>query len=685
MTEPFLLEQILHGYNRGHRLLSGSLRITDDDDRAMLTMSDLSGSRVVEGFLEYLTGYMLPSNAYFVLARTWYAAEMKRPGCVWTHSLLLTTNVLKTIRNAEPLLSLFVRPSLETDFRYSDKLTAPPAALRDRDSLTSVPERSDALCALEGLYSYDKGSVGISTGSGTAMESFLLHTWSQLWPELRARISFCSGSLSLRVLNGRPLDLQCGPDRIVRELETEARAPCQRAAWANTILEDLLHPGTFREFLQENGSGLTNRRAMAVLARIYNSLETGDYGEALHTIASSFSLADQATQLKRTTLRHLGSVTGQLDISHTVRLLAHRAFNSVPVELAEVLKAIARQNPRDLVIVFTLPPEAPSPEFTTLLLDVLVSSLSQADFEWMSEAAPKFFDTLLTNRPAIAYQAAFWSWNLSIFEKVDVFRLLLRQRGIDKQSLFNGLFASADTELLSRLIRDLSAEQLPQVLRWIQSHQSATTSLEWTSFLRSHQQEFIAWLNALENPNLQTVVLAANVLDATPTSPLGALLTATSIERLARAVPKLPPDRHEVAAFLFVTTAWVTEPALASTFVDSFVLLHKAIAQSRLSNRAWHLIASILVPLPDDQWDSCEKLRRAALHFIAHNRWDFHILATYLADDIDLFYDFTRTAKSFDEGRDFIARVYDAFEQGEIVLGKKQVKEIRKLLGKSFW
>jgi hypothetical protein len=681
MTESFALDQTLHGYDRGHRLLAGSLRIGPEDDRTILTMSDLSGSRVTEGFLEYITGYMLPSNAYYVLAKTWYATEMKRPGCVWTHSLLIPRDVLEAIRNAEALLSLFVRPSLDSAFRYSDRLDVPLAAFRHAEFEGSIPERFEALRVLEELYSVDEGSVGMAVASGSTMESFLLQLWSQQWPSLRAKISFCSGSLSLRELHSRPLDLQCGPDRIRRELDMASYPPRQQETWAETVLEDILHPGAFREFLRENGSDLTTRSSMAALAKVYASIETGDRIELLRVVVDTFPFKDEALDLKRTTLCAVASAVDQLEVADVLQLLSQTAFVSVPLDLIGVLNSFVQQDPRNLVRAFTSLGEATSPEFDSLLIDALAGSLSQNDFEWMSEANPDLFNTLLLERPAIVYQPSFWNWNLSVFEKVDIFKLLIRHPDINKQSLFDGLFESADPELLSRLVSEFSAEQVPQVLHWIQLHERAATSLEWTSFLGSHQQEFVGWLNTLDHPNLQTVILAANVLNATPL--LNTVLTEASIERLALAVPKLPHERHEVAAFLFVTTAWVSQPILATIFVDSFISLHKAIAQSRLSNRAWDLITPILMPLPDAQWDSCEKLRRIALHFIAKNGWDFRTLARYLVDDIGLFYDFTRTAKSYSEGRDFMTRVYNAAEQGELSLVKKQTKELRKLLDKS--
>src|SRR5207249_9285845 len=86
ISQSVLLHQLLHGYADGHRLIEGSFKPQGDLTRLMLRMSDLSGSSMVSGFEEYLTGYPLISNDAYALAKTWYAPEMPRPGCVWTHT-----------------------------------------------------------------------------------------------------------------------------------------------------------------------------------------------------------------------------------------------------------------------------------------------------------------------------------------------------------------------------------------------------------------------------------------------------------------------------------------------------------------------------------------------------------------------------------------------------------------------
>ena len=78
------VEQTLHGYSEGHRLIEGSLKLPQSDARTMLVLSDASGSGSRIPANGYITGDPLAESGKYVLARTWAAPEMSRPGCVWT-------------------------------------------------------------------------------------------------------------------------------------------------------------------------------------------------------------------------------------------------------------------------------------------------------------------------------------------------------------------------------------------------------------------------------------------------------------------------------------------------------------------------------------------------------------------------------------------------------------------------
>ncbi len=110
------VNKTLHGYDNGHSLLQGSTRLSNDALRLMLSMSDMSGPGVRQGFESYLTGYPLRAEKTYVIARTWYAPEMKRPGCVWTHSLLIRNTDIGKIGSAISLERLFRRLTISKDF-----------------------------------------------------------------------------------------------------------------------------------------------------------------------------------------------------------------------------------------------------------------------------------------------------------------------------------------------------------------------------------------------------------------------------------------------------------------------------------------------------------------------------------------------------------------------------------------
>ena len=105
------INQTLHGYANGHQMLATSCEWTLDQRKKLDTLSDLNGQCDEKNFKDYYTGYPIAGGTQYVIAKTWYAAEMERPGCVWTHSLILSIEDIARIQSEVDLLKLFVRPS----------------------------------------------------------------------------------------------------------------------------------------------------------------------------------------------------------------------------------------------------------------------------------------------------------------------------------------------------------------------------------------------------------------------------------------------------------------------------------------------------------------------------------------------------------------------------------------------
>jgi GTPase-associated protein 1, N-terminal domain type 1 len=119
------LQQALHGYADGHRQLALSTQLKPRDLKTMLVLSDLSGPSAAIEPAGYLTGYPLGDSKMYAIARTWPAPEMSRPGCVWTHTILINFADIATLNDASTLLPLFRRPTGESMAAYGESVETP--------------------------------------------------------------------------------------------------------------------------------------------------------------------------------------------------------------------------------------------------------------------------------------------------------------------------------------------------------------------------------------------------------------------------------------------------------------------------------------------------------------------------------------------------------------------------------
>lgn len=203
------IEQALHGYSNGHRLLRSSIEFSENDFRKMMTLSDLSGNEVVAGFEKYYTGYKI-SNGKIVLACTWYANEMKRPGCVWTHSLIIDNKIeYSCIDKLKEILSLFRKPELNQDWSYYTETLK----ISKKEELYLDQEKSKYLIwCIWG----NKNPLIIFDDNSETYENELIHIFLTQNDLLGEKFSFCTGSFSLREYDGEIIQLQITPDKISR-------------------------------------------------------------------------------------------------------------------------------------------------------------------------------------------------------------------------------------------------------------------------------------------------------------------------------------------------------------------------------------------------------------------------------------------------------------------------------------
>lgn len=121
--EKVKVEQLLFGYENGHRLIESSLKKNLVQQKDVEILSDASGSGK---FKEYISCFPLVDDEYYVFSKTWYADEMERPGCVWTHMLLIRFEDLEFLSGRIDLQLLFSRPKKDLYEQYKYTLVFEP-------------------------------------------------------------------------------------------------------------------------------------------------------------------------------------------------------------------------------------------------------------------------------------------------------------------------------------------------------------------------------------------------------------------------------------------------------------------------------------------------------------------------------------------------------------------------------
>lgn len=108
------VHQALHGYNQGHNLLYSSINLSYEDEGYMKKQSDWT-EFVDDEDSSYIKAYILPKSHLYVVSKSWYAYEMSRPGCVWTHSLIIDLDDITIDFDFRSLLNYFSRPKDKMD------------------------------------------------------------------------------------------------------------------------------------------------------------------------------------------------------------------------------------------------------------------------------------------------------------------------------------------------------------------------------------------------------------------------------------------------------------------------------------------------------------------------------------------------------------------------------------------
>ncbi len=702
----FECHQALHGYGDGHELLASSTTLPRPIRSTMLLLSDLSGPSVLEGFTEYWTGYPLTSERLYAVSRTWYAPEMPRPGCVWTHTLLLPFDAFGRVPDLSVVKRAVARPT-EEDRRTAFRRYA--VALRievEATAQATVIDQSEAEPAgrlLQALYGSPSCRVIVAASSESQLAGLVFAVWSQQWPSLRQTFSFCTGSLGLRSAADFPFDLQIVPQSVSRQfansdgsvlvqLASSEQYPETLEDWTELATGDLRSSALtpLRQFLWVFGSEQwQGRDAFGRLCHIYALLSKAERDErdvrrVVEDMAARYPEPDSVLQLKAALFSYPDGALGgserpqseQIAVAKAL-LSAANAFGSEVVQarkrgsrLAQLCAAEAIGVAGELLAVGVAGEE-------------FVGGMAQAlrpEDVFTAEANDPVIVQLVRANPTLATSPL--AWTLPEAHGRAVVQGLKESPYVSPELMVSIMKTSLDSGVDSLATQELDAGidlKVSALLGWLsETHRGDAGVLlsRWKFVLIEHDDLILQWITSHSDASPIAFLAAALVLNPSiNASELGGAFWSKSSLFPFLALDR--SDRLRAASFVLRKALETSDPAAASGVAAAFALAYEAAEHSQLPEEAWWIVSDVL-PGSWWTWDRCQRLIEGVVNQFARWQWPVQEFVRSFGR-VELLDRALDVAKWNWRGTKYHDEVCRAFAQGRIEVSEGQARALRSL------
>jgi hypothetical protein len=608
--------QTLHGYADGHRLLASSLPIKGKDANTMLVMSDASitGSAFPDG--GYLTGYPLPDSRLYALSRTWSAPEMPRPGCVWTHTILIEFSELASIQNPDILIPEFRRPLTIKDTRYNSQIEV-PASKSDFATGDFGPTKHATVSRwLSALYDFPREKIVATSEDAEVSELVLLAIWAQQWPRLRRSFRFCTLTQTDRSADGAPFDIQLvaygdrsSRSRFVDFVDADKQS-LSPESYLTSAIADLMPSSdrTFREFLRMVGGDVSSgREAFVPLCRLYSAINRANdhpsaIGDAIGVLNTSVGF-DGARSARQQVLRIALENIEKLDADAMNFVVANlSSFEFGDADASKFGKALWATDKAAFSELFV------GSTSEKLIADATLHSLSTTELLKGFSEMPSMQRDILNARPDLVATPRFWNQPIVSLDRA----LSIAEK--DERAL-DAIVKSRNLGVIQQSFKVFGAE--PTVKAML-----AELNSSGGDHLRPSEER--AWLSVMVSfPSpLASALASSAILDFAFLSKLARASTPDQLPNIGGRDPWYVAttsssfdgekrDKAYLSAFLIARAIGESSSDPAELLVFAFDTVDTALQAYSLPEDAWRLIDRRL-PWTGIGW--FEEKRRTRLH-----------------------------------------------------------------------
>lgn len=454
------IHQCIYGYENGHRLLATSLSLPSDVATTLLLLSDLAPGVMLSSSEGYWTGMPLPGAKVYALMYTWMAHEMPRPGCVWSHVLLIPFPEMARLHDLSILRKYISRPDLDFGLDiYNRSIILDPKVVDSNQYKKNISTESinEIINAVYNL----SGRVKIESSIEHLDESIFC-IWSQQWPRLRRSFSFRTASNSYEKISDKSNKFDVSIlKNSTNNLFNKTNSMLEKSVtWENVAINDAMYSnGTmFRKYLWRYGTDIiSGRKSFKYISEIYSftfvsELKGNVLFNVLRKIMICFPSLNEAKLLKfdivfNGSFSYFPSVNN-LDL--VTFYIMNDVNESLPPLSDDILHSIFFNYDRfDEILSLGEMAVGNKSDVSISLLNMMLLKFQNDNFFSLTKSTPKLKKYLLLNKPSLMDNNEFT--NITREDKINCVELMPLDDSVLATSIISRVLNIEDDKLVSKI------------------------------------------------------------------------------------------------------------------------------------------------------------------------------------------------------------------------------------------
>lgn len=628
-----IIQQALFGYSNGHHLLASSIDISGAMLKVLEPLSDLSGTDYNVGFLEYLTGYFFDQQDYFALSKTWHATEMDRPGCAWTHTLLISLCDLDKFPEVSDYDKLFCRPSNIGEYAsYRESIGIEPK-IHFKNNTAINKSNTKIRKILETVFESPR-PVLIGANAASEYDNIFLKIWGNLGKSVLNGESFCTGALSNRLVYKKPLDFQVVPISKIKNIFRSAQCgvmlndkESEESEWLNLIISNFIEHDDKKliDYIETIPSKEHNKffiKSCAKILVVLQNYSTANPSLIINAFSPELTFIEKKNIFNQTILEMLNGSSGVFNIHFSeINILEYiTTMSKTELEMVEQESII-----QILEYLFTKVVSLPRELFTFLinneinsLGDEVINSLAlfayKTDLENVTGSDMSGSHILVAVKPGLSCNRKIWCSSRKI--QLSVINSLKTSTCIKSvefsRKLTNTIFETSAENISEELYETFGSKIVKFFLEWAEMNNSSNRIEHWVNLCKYDVKCFIDFLPHNKNETIDKSV----ILLIDPYSNL--IINISSdfhIDFFRKYVENCTDNKYRMNYAQFILPVILKSEKMYPLDIAFFAFdsVYLSLSKGCFENDEWRKLSQLLPEIGwNNNWDKCKRLKNAA-------------------------------------------------------------------------